>query len=275
MTPESLNSRLAGLFSDLADLDRAVQDNPPEPQEAVNEYQRLIERLPIGVCRVALAPDGKFTLVNPAFRQMLGLESDEALSALTLLDLFPAEADLQAFISVLSANHYTITPPLQLRQRDGAPRLCVIHAACDADAQHADCAIEAVMERRQAEEQAGPANASAEPANAIGSQLIYDCDTQTGLMVWGGDVADVLGYTAAQMRGGLGQWSGRVHPDDRGRLLSVLDMAEGGLAGYEVTYRFRHSNDDYVTMIDRGFFIADESGQPARHVGLMRKVIPG
>jgi len=274
MTPNPLNNQLAGLFSDLANLGQAVQDNPPEPKEEINEYQRLMERMPLGVCRVSLAPDGKFELVNPAFRQMFGLETDEALAAFTLLDLFPSEDDLKTFINDLIVDNRSTTLQLRLRKRDGTTRLCAINAACDAGMQYADCAIEDVTERKQAEEQTELWNLRYELALAHGRQLIYDCDTQNGLILWGGGIEEVLGFTSAQMHGGLTQWADRVHPEDRGHLLGVLDIAEGNIASYETTYRFRRKDGEYLTMLDRGFFIADEAGRAVRRVGLMQDVTP-
>ncbi len=274
MTPKPLNNQLAGLFSDLADLSQAVQDSPPEPKEEINEYQRLMERLPIGVCRVSLAPEGKFELVNPAFRQMFGLETDEALAAFTLTDLFPTEGDLKTFINDLIVDNRSTTLQLRLRKRDGTTRLCAINAACDGGLQYADCTVEDVTERKQLEEQTELWNLRYELALAQTRQLVYDCDTQNGLMLWGGGVEDVLGFTSAQMHGGLTQWADRVHPEDRGRLLGVLDIAEGNIASYEATYRFRRKNGDYLTMLDRGFFIADETGRAARRVGVMQDITP-
>ena len=274
MTPKDLSHQLAGLFSDLADLDSAVQANPPEVVEKVNDYQRVIEQLPIGVCRVSLAPDGRFLLVNPAFRRLFGLEADDALAAFTLHDLFPTEADLAAFINDLIVDNRSTTLQLRLRARDGATRLCTINAACDADLQQADCAIEDVTERKQLEQQAELWNRRYELAAAHWRQVVYDCDTQNGLMRWGGGVEAVLGYTSAQMHGGLTQWAERVHPDDRGQLLGVLDVAEGNVASYEVQYRFRRKGGDYSLMLDRGFFIADVDGRPARRVGLMQDLTP-
>lgn len=274
MTPKPLNNQLAGLFSDLAELGQTVQDNPPEPKDEINEYQCLIERLPIGVCRVALTPDGKFELVNTAFRQMFGLEADDALVTFTLTDLFPTEGDLKTFINDLIVDNRSTTLQLRLRKRDGSTRLCAINAACDAGLQYADCAIEDVTERKQLEEQAELWNLRYELATAHARQLIYDCDTQNGLMLWGGGVDEVLGYTTAQMHGGLTQWAERVHPDDRGRLLGVLDSAEGSAGSYEVAYRFRRKDGDYLTMFDRGFFIADEAGRAVRRVGVMQDITP-
>ncbi|MBP7687723.1 MAG: PAS domain-containing protein [Thermoflexales bacterium] len=274
MTPKPLNNQLAGLFSDLADLSQAVQDSPPEPKDEINEFQRLMERVPIGVCRVSLAPDGKFELVNPAFRQMFGLETDEALAAFTLLDLFSAEDALKTFINDLIVDSRSTTLQLRLRKRDGTTRLCAINAACDGSLQFADCTIEDVTERKQAEEQTELWNLRYELALAHSRQLIYDGDTQNGLILWGGGIEEVLGYTSAQMHGGLTQWADRVHPEDRGHLLGVLDIAEGNLASYETTYRFRRKDGDYLTMLDRGFFIADETGRAARRVGLMQDVTP-
>jgi PAS domain S-box-containing protein len=274
MTPNPLNNQLAGLFSDLANLGQAVQDNPPEPKEEINEHQRLMERLPIGVCRVSLAPDGKFELTNPAFRQMFGLETDEVLAAFTLLDLFPSEGDLKTFINDLIVDSRSTTLQLRLRKRDGTTRLCAINAACDGGLQFADCTIEDVTERKQAEEQTELWNLRYELALAHGRQLIYDCDTQNGLILWGGGIEEVLGFTSAQMHGGLTQWADRVHPEDRGHLMGVLDIAEGNIASYETTYRFRRKDGEYLTMLDRGFFIADEAGRAARRVGLMQDVTP-
>ena len=273
MTNKDLKDELAGLFSDLTDLGGAVKDSPPVPEPAsIDVYHAWMDHLPIGLCRAALALDGKLLMTNQAFRRMFALESEEALQALTLADLFVNEADLKKLINDLVATERSIGLQCRLRKQNGATILCAINAASDSDLLYFDGAIEDVTDRKQAEEQAELWNLRYALATAHWRQVVYDCDTQGGVMLWGGGVNQVLGYSAAQLYGGLTQWSERVHPDDRWTLLGKQEKAEQSCSDYAIEYRFRHQQGHYIWLLDRGFFIADAGGRAARRVGMLQDI---
>jgi PAS domain S-box-containing protein len=69
-------------------------------------------------------------------------------------------------------------------------------------------------------------------------------------------------------------WTDRVHPDDLERLRNMggLGAREGSSTSWEVEYRFRCGDGDYVTVLERGTVLRDDDGTPLRCVGTVSDV---
>ncbi|MBT1705408.1 PAS domain-containing sensor histidine kinase [Chryseosolibacter indicus] len=101
--------------------------------------------------------------------------------------------------------------------------------------------------------------------------VIYDYDISSGNIVWSGNSDFVLGYRSEEL-GNIQRWIKLIHADDREQALLELKTAQGALTPYDVNYRFRKKNGDYCYMHDRGFFVADQNGDPTRMLGMMMDV---
>jgi PAS domain S-box-containing protein len=65
-------------------------------------------------------------------------------------------------------------------------------------------------------------------------------------------------------------WKDHVHPDDYQRVVDGLHAVIRGVSNeWQDEYRFRHANDKWVTVADRGHVIRDERGKAVRMVGAM------
>src|SRR5207244_3769984 len=68
-------------------------------------------------------------------------------------------------------------------------------------------------------------------------------------------------------------WEAQIHPEDVGAVVAGLERA---MASREMTwtaeYRFRRGDDAWVTVVDRGRIVRDESGRAVRMVGAMQDV---
>ncbi len=109
-------------------------------------------------------------------------------------------------------------------------------------------------------------------ASVASGQVIYDYDTVTGSILWSDSLERVLGYDPTRMKGGIAQWAGLIHPEDRWALIGEMDLAEEKCVPYEVEYRFRRKNGDYVWMRDRGVFVPDAAGKAARRIGTLQGI---
>jgi PAS domain S-box-containing protein len=68
-------------------------------------------------------------------------------------------------------------------------------------------------------------------------------------------------------------WSERIHPDDRERVIASLRAALAGTATiWNEEYRFRDSEDAYIYIDDRGQILRDASGRAVRAVGAMMDI---
>jgi PAS domain-containing protein len=78
------------------------------------------------------------------------------------------------------------------------------------------------------------------------------------------------GWGLADHESGLDEWAGRIHPDDRKRVVaSLLEALNGTVNGWSEEYLFRGANGAYVHIFDRGQIMRDHDGRAVRAVGAM------
>jgi PAS domain S-box-containing protein len=98
---------------------------------------------------------------------------------------------------------------------------------------------------------------------------IWDWDLVTGELTWSSAGGRIFGIHAGEVEPTLAWWEGRVHPEDRARVLASLDAAlEEDAGSWTEEYRFRSADGAYVTVLDRGFVVRHE-GRPVRMIGAM------
>lgn len=108
-------------------------------------------------------------------------------------------------------------------------------------------------------------------ARATG-EAIWDNDLIAGSQEWAGATEALFGYPPHHGRTGE-WWEERIHPEDRGKVLSGLDNAlKGSGEAWSEKYRFRRANGTYAHVADRGYVVRDNDGKPVRMVGAMADV---
>ncbi|MBW3671229.1 MAG: PAS domain-containing protein, partial [Acidobacteria bacterium] len=141
-----------------------------------------------------------------------------------------------------------------VRNTEGTP-LRIIGAASD------------LTDRARTEEQLRKQEELFQYVRLATNDIIWDIDLQTG-EAWRSEALEsVLGVSPETMD--FEGWVGRIHPDDQERCRSemarLFDDSEGSFL--EATYRIRHSDGHWVTVLDRGYVVRDEGGQAVRMIG--------
>ena len=106
------------------------------------------------------------------------------------------------------------------------------------------------------------------------NEAIWDNDVKSGAQRWAGATEALFGYPAHEGTDG-GWWEERLHPEDRGRVLSILEetLAPGGGEAWSDEYRFRRADGGYSEVVDRGHVVRDAAtGVAVRMVGAMADV---
>lgn len=106
---------------------------------------------------------------------------------------------------------------------------------------------------------------------AASGQVIYDYDLSSGEILWSGNIEQVLGYTAVEM-GDINTWGDLIHPDDREETFRKLELAQQHVRKFDVLYRFRKKNGDYLALHDIGFFMSNAENEPYRMLGTMQDI---
>ncbi|MFP4517536.1 MAG: PAS domain-containing protein, partial [Desulfovibrionales bacterium] len=103
--------------------------------------------------------------------------------------------------------------------------------------------------------------------------VIWDWDLKTDLVSWDGTVELVFGETQEEMGRSLQDWYERIHPDDRGRVVSGIHAAIDSEAEFWTDeYRFQSADNSWKFFLDRGHIARDSKGVAYRMIGSMQDV---
>ncbi len=81
----------------------------------------------------------------------------------------------------------------------------------------------------------------------------------------------MLGYPARVVTGGVDDWTGLIHPEDREEALAAFSayIREGGQGMYEAEYRMRAKDGSWRWILGKGRAVSwDDEGRPTRLIGL-------
>jgi diguanylate cyclase (GGDEF)-like protein/PAS domain S-box-containing protein len=98
---------------------------------------------------------------------------------------------------------------------------------------------------------------------------IYDRDCRTDSVFYSPGYLRTLGYEPGEWEGREDEWTARLHPEDRERVLAA-DAAVRKMQSeqFALEYRLRHKDGSWRWILDRGRVVErDSTGSPLRQVG--------
>jgi diguanylate cyclase (GGDEF)-like protein/PAS domain S-box-containing protein len=102
---------------------------------------------------------------------------------------------------------------------------------------------------------------------------IWDWDLRSGRFYCSPRGKELLGYAPEEMQDAIGEWIGRVHPDDRAALRAGLDAhVAGETAQFESEHRLRARDGSYRWMLARGLAVRDAAGRATRVAGSLTDI---
>lgn len=103
--------------------------------------------------------------------------------------------------------------------------------------------------------------------------VVWDWDLRTNTLVWNEAAATLFRLPNQEILGTAEWWYGRIHPDDRARVVAGLHAVIDGAGEYWYDeYRVLRSDESYATVFDRGYVVHNDANEPARMVGSMLDV---
>ncbi|HEX2535881.1 MAG TPA: PAS domain-containing protein [Chitinophagaceae bacterium] len=102
---------------------------------------------------------------------------------------------------------------------------------------------------------------------------IWDWNLLTDEIWWNESFKELFGYSDEEIEPTIVSWSGRVHPDDRDRVVNgIHSVIDNGGKNWSAEYRFRKKDGSYAIVFDRGYALHDSEGRPYRMVGSMQDI---
>jgi len=97
---------------------------------------------------------------------------------------------------------------------------------------------------------------------------LWDWNLETDEVYYSPRWKSMLGYEEHELENVLETWANLMHPDDRNRVLRMVDMFLSGEAeSFEVEVRMLHKEGHFVYVLARAFSVFTEKDKPIRLVG--------
>ena len=247
-----------------------------EAKRATEEFLTgLLEHAPTPVYATAI--DGRRLLVNRAWEELWRLSREEVIGLASEERLPPEQARrfrdqnrqvidtaaplfLEEEVETPDGRHlslYTVKFPV----RDAAGRIGAV-GGISFD----------ISERKRAEATLVEWTNRYDAAVEATGQILYDWDTASDVVTFGGNCEAILGYSPEELSGGLDRWVELIHPEDREAFAAEIERVRSTKRAFHMEYRVRHRDGSYLTVRDEGRFFLNPDGTPARMVGFVADI---
>jgi PAS domain S-box-containing protein len=104
-------------------------------------------------------------------------------------------------------------------------------------------------------------------------QLIYDCDLNSGVILWTGAIELVFGVPNSDpVEISLQDWQSRIHPMDRSMVKQAFEKAAQTGEPFHLEYRLNQFNNTCAYVEEKGVYFKDEHGLPFRKIGSIQEI---
>lgn len=125
-----------------------------------------------------------------------------------------------------------------------------------------------ITERKRAEEALRDRERRYELVLAGAEAAIWDWDVPGQRVVYSTSWKQLRGLADHEVTDRQEEWSGRIHPEDRERVMAAVQAHfEGRTAVFAEEYRIRHTDGRWIWILDRGLAMTDAGGRVIRMAG--------
>ncbi len=131
--------------------------------------------------------------------------------------------------------------------------------------------VEDITARKKAEQEIIEWKNRYDQISKISGQAVYEIDTLTGNIKWGGKTQEVLGYSSKEINS-ITRWIEKISPSDRDKVSLLLERARKKAGIYECRYRFFHKTGRVIHIEGKWFCTGGDENQIVSMIGMMRDI---
>lgn len=250
--------RIQGAFQDISDR-----------KQAAEAYRLIAERLTTTLESITegfytVDREWRFTYINNKAEQVLRRPREELLGKV-LWDEFPDahETPFQQRLLQAMRDHTTEHLEEYFRPFDAWFEVHIYPSS-----QGLAVYVQDVSQQRRAIEAMRVSEERFHLLAKATNDAVWDWDLVRDHLWWNEGLETLFGYAPGDVETTSSSWTGRIHPDDRVRVMEEINaairMGDGTWAG---EYRFRRKDDTYAYIADRGKVICNSAGKAVRMIG--------
>ncbi|WP_052389526.1 PAS domain S-box protein [Belnapia moabensis] len=129
-----------------------------------------------------------------------------------------------------------------------------------------------ITARRRAEEAQRAIEERYHLAVRATNDAIWDWDLRSDRIEWNEALHENFGHLPVQIDPSGGWWLEHIHPEDRERISRSIHAVIDGGDRWADEYRFLRADGSYADVLDRGFMVRRQGGEPVRMIGAMLDV---
>lgn len=242
-------------------------------KESEVKYRSLVES---SIDGIVIVQDKKVKFVNNALVKMLGYQSKDEINDRNFTD-FVAEDYRNIMLKRGLAREKGKNVPsyyqFKALRKDGTEfhtEISVSRITYGGNTARQGI-IRDVTERKKAEEELRSSEKQSSAAIEAARALTFNYDIASGKINWNGAIEDITGCTKEEfVKIDVDGWTKRLHPDDRDRVLSILQEAIKKKDRATAEYRFK-TKKGYVVLSSISL-TEKENGKAVRLVGILQDV---
>lgn len=243
--------------------------------ESEARWQAVLDTIPD--CLKILSPEGRLLQINPAGLRFVEADRLEDVLHASVADLVHPDdrpAMQQAHHRVLQGEVQHLR--FRITSMKGTPRWVEMTASPLRSAEGQVVAVLSICrditERVRSEESLQQSMKLLLNAQRIGNMGSWSLDLATNRLDWSEETCRLFGISRNEFTGTFEDFFSRVLPEDRPKLLSILQAADASGGLIEVEYRIRRPDGVIRWMYERGDVEHDASGRPIRRLGMVMDI---
>lgn len=131
-----------------------------------------------------------------------------------------------------------------------------------------------ITEQKRKEKELKEMNERYKLVSEATNDAIWDWDIQKDIHFWGEGFSKLFGVDLNAKKNSPEEWSSRIHPKDKNRVLKFLDdlLLDPARNEFSIEYKFIRKDGSYADVLDSGKIIRNKSGKAIRLVGAVQDI---
>ncbi|MFN6527482.1 PAS domain-containing protein [Nostoc sp. ChiSLP03a] len=125
-----------------------------------------------------------------------------------------------------------------------------------------------LKERQQVEAELRQSEQRLRLALSVTRMGTWNWNIQTGKISWSDNLEGLFGLEPGEFDGSFEKFAARVHPQDRDRVLTAVELAVATGEDYDIEFRVVHPNGKIRWALSQGKVLYDQQGQPIQMAGI-------